>query len=514
MKNHLYLILFVLLPVFFGCNPGKRNQPTSENPFSIYRPLGKAAIKAFYYQRAGMPIEEKYAGKWHRSSGHPDTIVFIHPSAASAGRPAGTIISSPGGWYDAGDYNKYIVNSGFTVGLLMALAEDASDYIETLNLNIPESDNDTPDLLDEIYYNLAWMLTMQDPADGGVYHKLTTPHFEGFIQPDKCRQQRYVVQKSVTATLDFSSSMAQASRVFRNYAKDYPGFSDKALAAAQKAYEWALMNPEAYYNQDEINKNYEPAVITGAYGDNNSNDEFYWAAVELFSTTGEKKYMDDMKRYQPAKFTLPTWGAVAGLGYMTLLRNSPCKENFETVDPEYYKELKQQLLDYCNKSVNLSEDSLNHIPFGNRAEDFGWGCLSEKCANQTVAFFYAYQLTGNKQYLNYGINNNDYILGRNPLGYCYVTGFGTKNPMYPHHRLSASDDIEEPIPGFLVGGPNPAQQDKSETLIYPSNIPAESYIDDEESYASNEIAINWNASLSYISVMTDALVEAINNNIE
>ena len=131
---------------------------------------------------------------------------MVHPSAATTKRPAGTIISSPKGWYDAGDYNKYIVNSGFTLGLILQSYQLHLDRFNSLNLQIPESDNKIPDILDEMMYNLEWMLTMQDPTDGGVYHKLTTPNFEGFVMPEDCKQQRYVVQKTTTATLDFAAT--------------------------------------------------------------------------------------------------------------------------------------------------------------------------------------------------------------------------------------------------------------------------------------------------------------------
>ena len=169
--------------------------------------LSKAVIKAFYYQRMSMPIEEEYAGKWHRPAGHMDNEVYVHPSAATKERPAGTVISSAKGWYDAGDYNKYIVNSGFSIGMMLSAYEQNKAYYADLNINIPESKNDVPDILDEIYYNIQWMQTMQD-SDGGLYHKLTTPNFEGFVAPADCHQKRYVVQKTTAASLDFAASMA------------------------------------------------------------------------------------------------------------------------------------------------------------------------------------------------------------------------------------------------------------------------------------------------------------------
>jgi endoglucanase len=105
--------------------------------------------------------------------------VLIHPSAASDKRPAESIISVPRGWYDAGDYNSYIVNSGITMGTLFSLYEDFPAHMKTVDLNIPESKNEIPDLLDEVLWNLRWMLTMQDPNDGGVYHKCTNAAFDG-----------------------------------------------------------------------------------------------------------------------------------------------------------------------------------------------------------------------------------------------------------------------------------------------------------------------------------------------
>ena len=108
------------------------------------------------------------------------------------------------------------------------------------------------------------MLTMQDPEDGGVYHKLTTPSFEGFIKPEDCKKTRYVVQKSVTAALDFAASMAQASRIYKAYENDFPGLSDKCLKAAISAFEWAKKHPDTFYNQTENNKKFKPEITTGA----------------------------------------------------------------------------------------------------------------------------------------------------------------------------------------------------------------------------------------------------------
>lgn len=460
------------------------------------RDISHASLKFFYLMRTGIPIDKEYAGEYARPVGHPDLHVLIHPSAASQGRPAGSVISSPLGWYDAGDYNKYVVNSSFSIGLMMLVYEQNKPYFHSLNLNIPESKNATADFLDEMMFNLRWLLTMQDPEDGGVYHKLTTPNFEGFVKPTDCKQPRYVVAKSVTAAYDFAAVMAQASRLLDGNG-DYVEFSYQAAEAAKRAYEWAKNHPQVFYRQGSMNRQFQPAVNTGEYGDGSANDEQFWAATEMYRLTKEDKYLQDAKNLKPSRFTTPTWGNVAGLGIFSWINAG---------ESEMQSEMLQQLKDYCEELISRVPTSSFQAPYGDRKEDFGWGCLAEHCCVPGVALLYADRYIAPNRYRGYALQNVDYLLGRNATGYCYVTGFGQKSPMHPHHRISSSDGIEKPFPGMLVGGPNPMQQDKSSgNLVYPSSFPDESYLDEEPSYASNEIAINWNASLVAFLCWMDAL---------
>ena len=456
-----------------------------------YKEIATASLRLFYLIRSGVAIEG--SGDYNRPVGHPDTHVLVHNSAASPLRPTGTVISSPYGWYDAGDYNKYVVNSAFSIGLMFSAYEQLRPYFASLSVNIPESNNQTPDLLDEIMFNLQWLFTMQDPYDGGVYHKLTTPNFEDFIMPTDCKQQRYVVAKTVTATMDFAAVMADAARLYEPYNKDYPGFAAQAAAVAERAYQWAKANPEAFYHQEQLSN---PAVTTGGYGDGSARDEFFWAASALYRLTGRQCYLDDAKMYQPQQFTTPTWGNVASLGAFEWLNTSG----------EMRELMQQQLVKYCDNAVKDVATSSFQSPYGNKANDFGWGCLAEFCCCQALSLLYADNVSGTTKYRRYALENADYLLGRNATGYCYVTGFGDKSPMHPHHRISDADKVDAPFPGMLVGGPNPGQQDKKDIKNpYPSNYPDESYLDETESYASNEIAINWNASLVAFLCWLDAL---------
>ena len=451
-----------------------------------YRELTRMALRAFYYQRASMPIEEPYAEGYARPAGHPDDHVIVHASAATDERPEGTIISCPGGWYDAGDYNKYIVNSGFTMGVWLMAYEMNKAYFDTLNLNIPESGSAVPDMLEEAMYNIRWMMTMQD-TDGGVYHKLTTPNFEKFIRPDQCKKPRYVVLKTTAATLDFAATMALAARVYAPYD---PDFCAQAKEAAELAYAWALENPDIYYDQPAMNEEFKPEITTGAYDDFDVLDEFYWATTELYLLTKNENLKPEIENLQSqiAEFTPAVWGNVAELADIELGR-------------------KEVILAHLQPYLDEAETvSVHRSPYGNREEDFFWGCNSEGCCWRGIECLYAYRLTGEDKYRINAERCLNNILGQNATGYCYVTGFGSKPTAHPHHRLSYSHP-KGTHPGFLAGGPNRMRQDtETDGVRYPKNVSAdESYLDKQPSYASNEVTINWNVTLFALSAGIDAL---------
>jgi endoglucanase len=475
----------------------------SSYPFTINRNVlhsaGIASIKGYFYQRLSMPLEAAYAGKWARPSGRPDNKVIIHPSAASEKRLAGTIISTPGGWFDAGDYNKYIVNSGITMGTLLSAYEDFPRYFDTLKTNIPESKDAVPDILNETIYNLRWMLTMQDPNDGGVYNKCTDSAFDGMVMPDVSKLPRYVVQKGTAATLDFAAVTAQAARILSKFNKQLPGLADSCRAAAQKAWQWALQYPGMQYDQNAINTRFDPNITTGGYGDRNFKDEWFWAACELLATTNNRQYADTVVSRWNDTLALPSWNNVRALGLYTLLRN---KKAFSNISVISYNDAKARMVMFAQRLLREGGDKAYQTVMGRSRQDFVWGSNSV-AMNQSIVLINAWFVTKENKYLNEALKNIDYVLGRNATGYCFITGFGTKSTLHPHHRPSVGDAINEPVPGLLAGGPNPGQQDRCEG--YPSKMPAESYLDHDCSYASNEIAINWNAPLVYVANAMEAL---------
>ena len=461
-------------------------------PFTVardgYRVLGDAALKAFYFNRSALALTPEYAGAWARPAGHPDDKVLVHASAASKARPQGTVIASPKGWYDAGDYNKYVVNSGIATYTLLAALEHFPDVFKR-DIGIPESGNGVPDILDEALWNLDWLLTMQDPADGGVYHKLTNLRFDGIVMPHAASTTpRYVVAKSTAAALDFAATMATASRVLAPYDAKWPGLSQRMLAAAQAAWRWAEAHPNVVFKNPKD-------VVTGEYGDAQLADEFAWAAAELFIATGQGTYAQAFMR-RDAALTTPAWDNVAALGWMSLAHHR------DRLKPGIDRALIERRIDALATQLAAKADAGYRVPLA--SNDIVWGS-NAVILNQGMMLLQAYRINGTPAYLQAAQSSLDYVLGRNATGYTFVTGFGARPVMHPHHRPSMADGVAAPVPGWLAGGPNPGQQDARDCPPYPSKLPALSYLDHACSYAANEVAINWNAPLVYVTAALSAL---------
>lgn len=444
-----------------------------------YEALSQATLKYYYFNRASTPITSQFGGIHARNAGLPDTEVIVHSSAASGTRPTGTVISAPKGWFDAGDYNKYVVNSGISTYTLLAAFEHFENHLASQSFDIPENTNTLPDVLDEVKWNLDWMLAMQDPEDGGVYHKLTGLNFSGVIMPDQYDLDRYVVQKSTAAALNFAAVTAIASRVYADYEGVLPGFSTQLLAASELAYAWAKGNPTSFYNQ--------PAdVQTGEYGDFDVTDEFQWAAVELFITTQNQTYTNDINVASIGN-GIPTWQYTAPLALYSIAAHRAALQGTINVDNATNKILTTAtaIKDRVNNSI---------MRIGMTSENFTWGSNGE-AGNQIMNLLMAFQITEDETYLEAAFTATDYILGRNATGFSFITGYGDTPTSHPHHRISEADALEDPVPGMVAGGPQSGQQDGCPG--YPSNLPATSYIDDWCSYSTNEVTINWNAPFFY-----------------
>lgn len=441
--------------------------------------LLKTILRSFYHQRSSQAIVSPFAEKWPRNAGHADNQVKIHPSAASVSRPAGTLVSASRGWYDAGDYGKYVPTATFATWMLLAMYEGASGQYDILALNIPETSNTVPDILDETLWSLRWLLTMQDPGEGFVCHKLTTSRQPGKIMPDEDHHTRLMIGKSTAATLGFAAVMAQASRIMRRWE---PSLADSCLHAALAAWRWGRENPSISFDNP-------PEIETGPCLDYYFEDEMAWAAAELWITTREDSFYHAGKFAAQTFDDAPTRRNVGPLAWMALLA-----QPVRLIVREDEQIILQKMAQIANR---FRDHALNEspygVPIGGGENDFIWGS-NGNLASRGVLLMYMARKTGDQSYAAAAIAALDYILGRNATGYCFVTGVGSHSPGDIHHRISRSDGVAAPVPGLMAGGPQ--NELNRDGCVYPDSLPATTYLDDFCSFTTNEVTINWNAPLA------------------
>ena len=382
-----------------------------------------------------------------------------------------------GGWHDAGDYGRYIVAGTKTVmDLLLAYKKNPEKFKNF-------------DLLGETRFELEWMLQMQR-EDGAVYHKISCYHFCAFIMPEDEKDTLVLAPVSTAATADFAGCLAYAAGFYKD---SDSVFADKLLAAAVKAQNYLFSHDDEFY----INP---PEITTGGYGDRDVRDERYFALCALFAATGENnylthalKYREDKKKDEPdPKHPWNCgwqegfgWPFVSGYGTEILL------ENADKLDSKLVEEIKAGIICQAEKYLETSNDSA----FKYCSKFVFWGSNGAICDIAHVMLM-AYDLTGRKEFVDASKAQIDYILGCNPVNYCYVTGAGTKSVVNPHHRPSGAS--KRVYPGMLAGGPCSGLLDAYAKEHLTNLPPLKCYADAVPSYSTNEVAIYWNSAFVYV----------------
>jgi endoglucanase len=476
-------------------------------PFQLgtapYDRLSVDALKFFYPQRSGIRIENRLRPGYGRKAGHlsrrtGDARVSCLPHTC------GYRLDVKGGWYDAGDQGKYVVNGGIAVHQLMSEFE-RTRYARTAQpgrlgdgtLAIPESGNRVPDVLDEARWEMTFLLRMQVPPGhrlaGMAHHKVQDRGWTGLpTLPAKDKRKRVLYPPSTAATLNLAATAAQAARVFAPYD---PAFTARNLAAARTAYAAAQAHPRSYASDDASKGG-------GAYSDRDVSDEFYWAAAELYLTTGEQRYADAVlaSPYQSATAQLIStqpasafgWSQTAQLGRLdlaTVPNNLPHRDELRNAV--------QRSADGYLATLLTQPYGLPYAPVGNRYE---WGSNSE-VLNNIVVMATAYDLGGDTKYRDGALEGLDYLLGRNALNRSYVSGYGEVSARNQHSRWYAHQidrKLPHPPPGTLAGGPNSALQDSVSRSKVKGCAPQLCYVDDIKAWSTNELAINWNSALAWV----------------
>ena len=131
-------------------------------------------------------------------------------------------------------------------------------------------------------------------------------------------------------------------------------------------------------------------------------------------------------------------------------------------------------------------------------EDYIWGSTMV-LMNHAALLLLAADHFGRPEYAQTALDSVHWLLGRNPLSQCFVTGFGRRPILWPHYRPAEADLVEAPVPGLVSGGPNRNRQDRAmQQLLPPETPPARMFVDDSASFASNEVAIYWNTAAIFV----------------
>ncbi|TYQ16058.1 UNVERIFIED_CONTAM: endoglucanase [Acetivibrio alkalicellulosi] len=521
--------------------PGKGYYLVAENersyPFDInshlYEEMMYDAFKYFYYNRAGEPIEADYAHdiSFVRPAGHTNDIA---EATSEFGFTGGYTLDVTGGWYDAGNYGRYVVHGGISTWIMQNQYERAlkNGMIQQLyrdgKFNIPESGNGIPDILDESRFNMEFMLKMQvpiGPLEGMVHHKTHDQRWQalGMGPHESTEQPRIIKPPSTAATLNLAATAAQAARIWKDID---PEFSNECLTAADTAWEAAIANPDIYA---PFNDN-----IGGApYGDDYVLDDFYWAACELLITTGDLKYLSFIREspyflqmpdyiretphflQQPDKLTSEEatsfvgpfdWANTSGVGTLSLALHEPSQLTASEIATA-----KANIAKACDIWIEYQQNQGYGVTIEQRQVFFDnpnligypWSSNSY-ILNQCIVFGYAYEYTNDSKYYNALTEAMDYIMGRNPMNQCYVTGYGSIPLKNPHHRwFSYQFDSEYPKapPGWISSGPNSGLQDpwvKGFGWQPGGHPPQKCFMDHIESWSTNEATISLNASLAWV----------------
>ncbi|MCX2183882.1 glycoside hydrolase family 9 protein [Streptomyces sp. SKN60] len=477
---------------------------SSSVPFDIradlYDALRSDSMAFFHHQRSGIAIDASLVGSaYARPAGH----LGVAPNKGDVSVPCQATVCDytqdvRGGWYDAGDHGKYVVNGGISAWLMVSSFERAKragqeQAVGDSTLRVPERGNGTPDVLDEARWELDFLMRMQVPEGrpyaGMAFHKVHDAAWTGMpMRPDQDPQARELHRPSTAATLNLAAAAAQCARVFRPYDSAY---ADRCLSAARRAWTAAQANPALYAPASD-------STGGGAYDDTRVTDEFYWAAAELYATTGESAYRDAVTSspWHTSSDAFSAygfgWADTAALGRLTL---ATVPNGLPATDVARVRASVTSAAD-----GHLSRMAAQGYAVPTPADGYFWGS-NGNIADNAIVMAVAGELTGDTRYRTGALEAMDYLLGRNALGRSYVTGYGETSAQNQHHRVWAHQldaSLPHPPAGSLAGGANSGLQDPVAQEKLAGCAPAACYIDDIGSYSTNEVAINWNAPLAWL----------------
>ncbi|GAB6140440.1 glycoside hydrolase family 9 protein [Methylosoma difficile] len=442
----------------------------------VYQEPLKLLLRSYYLQRCGVKIDDAATGLRHEACHLHDARIKHDDPIHKAGDEVGSV----GGWHDAGDYGKYVATTAVVVGRILAVYEAHPNFFTDMALDIPESGNKRADVLNEMQVGLDWLLTMQR-ADGAVYRKLSGEIWSKGLTPDQDQQPRFIYGITTPETAKAAGAWAMAARI---YQASQPELAARYIAAAEKAWQYlATVKDQQFDFKEGDNKGSGPYMYNKTDNDESllyDWDDRLWAASELLITTGKDVYKSYVAEVLPkAPLTPFEWKDPSSMAFAHVLFHPAMPSN-----EAWRNDAKAKVLERAKATLANVKNSGYRIANAR----FVWSS-NKLTIEEGVILLYAYRLSGDRAYLDAAIEQLDYIFGRNHFKQTFVTGIGTNPVKHPSHLFLST--INGKLPGLLVGGPNELEQ----SGIGPRNQGPLSYVDDARSYATNEYAIDLNASL-------------------
>lgn len=282
----------------------------SDHPFSKAKEM---LLAAFYYERCGCEIDERFAGDYARPECHTGLSYLVDEN----GKRTDIGVDCTGGWHCARDYGKYTIPAATALGhLLYAYTLFPDNFAD--DTRYPMGGNATPDILDECRYEILWLLKMQRD-DGAVHHKTTCRHSTDSVMPQDEKDEMLLFDVSTTATAVFCAVIALAANVYYQYDER---LSKKLVSACTRAWDWLERNPEF------IGFKNPPDVTTGEYSEGSADNEIFWAAAEMYKLTGDQRYVSYVYQYHHSQYlTTFGWQDVSGFGALAYLTNPETADN-------------------------------------------------------------------------------------------------------------------------------------------------------------------------------------------
>ncbi|MFP4466671.1 MAG: glycoside hydrolase family 9 protein [Candidatus Goldiibacteriota bacterium] len=475
----------------------------------VYNGVLEASMKSYYYQRSGYPIEDPYAEGWTHAASHLQQTSSLLYDASLGGEQSGTERDISGGWYDAGDYRKY---TSWMAPVIWDIAYGYEFFPGNFSdsTNIPESGNGVPDVLDEIKYEVDWMLKMQR-ADGALYSGCFVVEGingtdNGIGDPSTEDRPYYYANFSTAATGSGAAAFAIAARLFEGSGA-YPGYSDTLRAAAELAWSFLESNPS---NIQYDHTNFDNADANK----NDSTDAAYrlMAAAELFRLTGESQYQTYFdSNYDSAILTDGTHHPISS-GYFETGNSVHTQRAMLSyaVDPAAAGSVVTEIKDSLDEGIrNQAYGQRNNNPYKCFMWDghYTWGSNGMMAQWANMALWGALldvNPSMTDAYMDIAEEYVHYYHGRNPLNLVYYTQAdrfgGDKYCTEIYHGWFHDGTVWDtnPAPGFLPGGPNQyfsPDASYSGTIEPPQNQPPmKSYKDWNTSWPENSWEVTENST--------------------